>query len=384
MGKNNWDVLITGAGPAGSFLGYLLASEGIKVLIIDKKSFPRYKPCAGGLTQKAVRLLPFDMENIFEDKSYKVKISVNNRPAFDKTFDNPVIHMVTRDKFDLFLVEKAVKAGAKFHDDAGFVSLWGEPGNLVIQTTKGQIKAGFIIGADGVNSKVSRALGLSIKKETMHAIEGEVLCKDKSFHNSFTGSVHFDFAALPYGYGWIFPKSGYLSAGVLTTSKKIKGLKKYFRSYLTSKGFNSSSANIYRVKGHQIPFNPHPDNRLSTKMGLVAGDAAGYTDPVTGEGIYYALLEAIMASKVILKAFSLSEPAFISAYDAIIKDEFLYETIYATKIARLFFAWPQLSRLILKTKGERWASSFLDLMAGKKTYRQFYRELFNPVEWFKV
>ncbi len=384
MEEKYYDVLIAGAGPAGSFSGYLLASGGLKVVITDKKSFPRYKPCAGGLTQRALKLLPFAMDDIVEDKSYRVKISANNRPLFDRTFENPVIQMVSRDKFDLFMAQKAVKAGAKFYDNTEFVSFSGEPGNLVIRTTKGLIRAGFVIGADGVNSKVARALGLLIKKQAMHAIEGEIRFKDKFFQDSFKGSVHFDFGALPYGYGWIFPKRDYLSAGVLTTSKKIKGLKKYFSSYLKSKGLDSPLAIVSRVKGHPIPFNPSSDNRLSTKKGLITGDAAGYTDPLTGEGIYYALLEAVIASKVILKAVSLSNPEIIRVYDTIIKDEFACETEYAMRIARLFFACPRLSHLVLKTRGEIITSCFLDLMAGKTGYRQFYRELFNPLAWIKA
>jgi len=86
-----YDVIIIGAGPGGSLTGYLLSLQRLKVLIVEKKKMPRYKPCAGGMTRRALNILPFDISDVVESLSYTVTISIQNKPVFIETDDHPIV-----------------------------------------------------------------------------------------------------------------------------------------------------------------------------------------------------------------------------------------------------------------------------------------------------
>ena len=193
-----------------------------------------------------------------------------------------------RDRFDYFLTQQAIRAGADVITDTTFKSISGSVGNLVIETSGGTFKSKILVGADGVNSRVAKALGLQSKRKTLTAIEGEVYFKQKEVINRFKTTAHFDFGIIPSGYGWIFPKDDHLSIGLLSVSRKPALLDKAVIRYLKMKGLDDSSE-IRPLRGHLIPHCRSGRNIIANEKGLLIGDAAGYTDPVTGEGIYYAV-----------------------------------------------------------------------------------------------
>ena len=111
---SDYDVIIVGAGPAGALLGYLLARQQFQVLMIEKKKFPRYKPCGGGLTRRTLALLPFDISQIVEDTTTRARVSLSGEILFEKAYPDPIIAMVMRDKLDALLTDRALQAGAAF------------------------------------------------------------------------------------------------------------------------------------------------------------------------------------------------------------------------------------------------------------------------------
>ncbi|MBF0530857.1 MAG: FAD-dependent monooxygenase, partial [Deltaproteobacteria bacterium] len=127
---NSYHVLIAGAGPAGAMLAWKLARQGLKVLIIDRARLPRYKTCGGGLTARAKGLIPFDISPVMEVEARTAVVAVDYRPVFQAQTDQPLVYTVMRDRFDYFLVQQAVKAGAELIDQTAFRSVDGPPGNL--------------------------------------------------------------------------------------------------------------------------------------------------------------------------------------------------------------------------------------------------------------
>jgi len=370
-----YDVIIVGAGPGGALLAYLLARQGVTPLIIDQHRLPRYKACGGGLTRRSLEALPFSVDGVIEDYSYQAVLTVGNRPVLVKRQDHPIIGMVMRDKFDFFLVEQAEAAGAVLSDQTGFRSLSGPPGDLTIETSRGDYGARIVVGADGVNGRVARALGLSVRRDLLIALESEVYLDHPKRLDAFHGTAYFDYGVIPGGYGWIFPKKDHLSVGIGSMAWKKIRLKRHLNHYMELKGLTSRTR-IKTMRGHAIPYRPDQRNNLANSQGLLVGDAAGITDPVSGEGIYHALRQAHLASAIIIDALE-SGNQRLEQYNEIIKREFLGDLRFAQRLGTLLFKYPRFGGRVLEHHGHRLADHVLRITAGHESYRDLYRRMFR-------
>ena len=377
--RKSHDVIIVGAGPAGALLGYLLAQQQFQVLLIEKKKFPRYKPCGGGLTRRALALLPFDISQIVEDVTTRASLFLSNRILLETTYPDPIITMVMRDKFDAFLMDRALQAGVAFMDETEFRDADRTDGIVRVITTNVTFETRVLVGADGVNSRVARILGHRVASRKMTALEGEVYFSDPDILKKFKGSVHFDFGVIPAGYGWIFPKGDHLSTGVLTLRKKIKDMQGYYTSYLERKGFRSGYK-IKSLRGHLIPYGTGRKNNLAGPCSLLVGDAAGLSDPITGEGIYYALREAQIAAQVISGFFKKDYPS-LERYNHKMRAEFTRDMVCAGRMSAFLYRFPRLSHGILKNRGSDLLKRYLKVVSGNSTYSQLYSltRIFNEI-----
>ena len=143
----NHDVAIVGAGPAGSTAAYLLATAGASVLLLDKATFPRDKPCGGGVTGRAARLLPFSIEPVVEDVVDRLECGLRYRHRFTRRARGPLAYMTQRRRLDHFLLQKAAEAGAEVRE--------GETADAR------ELDARMVIGADGCNGPSANQLGLA-------------------------------------------------------------------------------------------------------------------------------------------------------------------------------------------------------------------------------
>src|SRR4051812_40224119 len=141
-----FDVAIVGGGPAGSTAAYRLATAGKRVLLVDRARFPRDKPCGGGVTLRAARLLPFSIEPVTEDVVTRVGLGLAYGCAFERTTTGPLVYMTQRRRLDHFLLQQAADAGAHI-----------EEGQTVDAR---ELDARYVIGADGCNGSAAKQLGL--------------------------------------------------------------------------------------------------------------------------------------------------------------------------------------------------------------------------------
>src|SRR5574341_2428777 len=111
-----YDTIVVGAGPAGSSAARRLAQAGLDVLLLERARLPRYKPCGGGLTDKAIRLLDFDIGPVLETETRRALLMYDGASPVERTLDGASVRMVMRDRFDAFLAQKAVEAGAVLRD----------------------------------------------------------------------------------------------------------------------------------------------------------------------------------------------------------------------------------------------------------------------------
>lgn len=294
-----YDVIVVGAGPAGALLAYLLAGKGLRTLLLDKAELPRYKPCGGGLPYKTVKSIPFAIDPVLEVQAEGGVVTYQGRQYLKTAFERPFGWLVMRDRFDHFLVEQAVTAGAELISGRGVDAVEQDATGVTAITGGENFRASLLVGADGVNSIVARSSGIMPNRQTGVAIEAEVAVPEQALREQ-GAYVTFDFSALPRGYGWIFPKSDHLSVGIFRSAPgKVQDIRQKLEFFMDSMPVLRERRMI-GGRGHLIPLGGK-NNRLHKGRILLVGDAANLADAWIGEGIYYALQSARIAGEEILQ-----------------------------------------------------------------------------------
>ncbi|SDX86901.1 geranylgeranyl reductase family protein [Citreimonas salinaria] len=295
----NFDLIVLGAGPAGAAAAVTSAGAGLSVALVDPRHFPRDKLCGGGLTGRSMRLY----REIFGQAVPPVPLERRDAIAFHAfgedlgtDRDAPPVHLGMRCSFDHALVEHALCAGAV--DFTGRTcTLDVDTGTVTIEA--GQLRAPLIIAADGVNSPTARHLfGTPFDRRTIgFALEVEL--PDRAPERA----LRIDFGAAEWGYGWQFPKPAGLTIGVGGVLSRNADMKGALRRYLDTLGIHESLP----VKGQFLPFGAF---RAVPGRGrvLLAGDAAGLVDPLTGEGIAHAMLSGAEAARACTDALAANDP----------------------------------------------------------------------------
>ena len=208
-----YDVLVVGAGPAGSATAIHLARAGARVLLADKARFPRDKPCGGGLTGRALRHAPCDVEPVVEHVVDRMVVRVRYRAKTGRTSAAPLIRMTQRRRLDLHLAEQAALAGADFRDGVAVAEL--ELGDECVRARVGRdvVRATHVVGADGANGAVARASGIEDGIVRGIALEGNVPWGTLE-RSPYDATAWVELGVVPGGYGWVFPKGDHANLGV--------------------------------------------------------------------------------------------------------------------------------------------------------------------------
>jgi geranylgeranyl reductase family protein len=289
-------VLVVGAGPAGSTAAYRLASEGASVLLADKATFPRDKPCGGGLTMRAVRQLPFSVDPVVEDRTMRVRFGLDFTRRIERRLDEPLVLMTQRKRLDAFLVDEAARAGAEFRDGAKVTDLVLEHDRVQAKVNGSAVTAAHALLADGANGVSARAIGLDDGREHGVALEANVpygVVREEDYR----GLLCLELANVPGGYGWVFPKADHVNVGVGGWEREGPRLRDHLARFCREYGIPESS--LQDVRGYRLPL-VHARARLAEGRVALLGDAAGLVDPLSGDGIYEAFLSSKLATQAVL------------------------------------------------------------------------------------
>jgi len=358
-----YEVLIAGAGPAGCAAAYDLARAGRRVLLLDRRSFPRHKACACGLTRKTLRALRYSVEPVIERVCHEIVLQEAG-PSFaagtrvaDKSREvrvrsrKVICAMAVRERFDAFCLEQTLAAGAELRKIENIVSVREYATHVELEVALGDgakaiFRAPVLIGADGSNGQMRRlAAGLDAQRSAAATADAACLQSRADelpeepawFARGFAleamvpfealpeqlpagdapHDLVFDFAPIAGGYGWLFPKGDHVNVGVggfvprgsggeaagvagMQYESVTRGL---LASYTRQKlgveldGLSQGQVGLH-VSGQHLGLGGHaytPRGRV-----LLAGDAAGMVDPLTGEGIFCAIKSGQAAADAVL------------------------------------------------------------------------------------
>jgi geranylgeranyl reductase family protein len=341
-----FDVAVVGAGPAGSTTAYRLARAHARVLLVDKVSFPRDKPCGGGLTTRAVRALPVSVEPVVEDRITRVRCRLRYGRTIERRSEQVLCRMTQRPRLDAYLVEQAVGSGVSFRDGVR-VEI---DSDRRLRVDGDVVEVDALVGADGANGITAKTLGLGGDIVNGVALEGN-LPYERLPHDEWRGMLVLELGTVPGGYGWIFPKGDHVNVGVGGWGSEGPRLREHLRRLCEHYGFDSEE--LANVRGHRLPMR-RSRTRFGDGRALLVGDAAGVLDPVSGDGIYEALVTGELAARHILDDRVHEYPAALHArLDALASagwgakkalDRFP-RAVFA--IMQLPFTWPVLEKLIL-------------------------------------
>jgi geranylgeranyl reductase family protein len=366
-----YDVIVVGAGPAGGLLAYHLANHGLKVLILEKDVLPRYKACGGGVTLKTIQHIPFDVSPVLERQVIGGILSFANQPLHRVTHEEPVAWMVMRKHFDHYLIRQAVAAGADLVDGIHVRDVEQDERSVRVHTSGGIYNSVLLAGADGVNSQVAKSSGLIIRRRTGVAIEAELEVPTAAMEAQSSFAT-FDFGVLSEGYAWIFPKREHLSVGVFqTNSSKASNLTECLLDFINHQSVLKDYQGMSQ-RGHRVPLGGVPQQLHESRI-LLVGDAANLADPWFGEGIYYAVISAREAARVMID-FMESESNDLSQYTHWINNQLMQQFREAQRIAHFVYHFPKFCSTALRRSPFVFEAIFT-LLRGEIDFKQLTRSL---------
>lgn len=324
-----FDAIVVGAGPAGSTAAREMAASGLRVLVLDRETFPRYKACGGGIPVRTERLLPFPIDGVVEDSVHRLGVTYAGRMGFERDSGAPFAHMTMRDRFDALLLDQARAAGAEFRPRTTVRSLDLDRHGTITAEDGFCAEAPLLVCADGAHSPVGRMAGLGESLAWCPAWEVEV---ETGGRHAYSARALIDLGFRPWGYAWLFPKASLLSFGIVVPPQQARTMKERVATFVDRLGLAGCPVRIAR--GHKIRFR-RDHEPLACERVLLAGDAAGLADEFTEEGIFYAIQSGRIAARNVLRATG--GTGTLLPYERDIDAEVMPELRAARTIAYMFY-----------------------------------------------
>jgi geranylgeranyl reductase family protein len=378
--RKTYDVVVVGAGPAGSSAAYELARQGVSVALVDKAPMPRYKTCGGGIVSRALKLVPFDISEAIERECRIAELNLADAGLrFLVERSHPLVSMTMRENFDYLLFRAAANAGAHTIDGCRVLDVAPHNGKMEVTTDRDSLLCRFVVGADGGQSIVAKKGGWRDRLKLTPLVEWEVSVKEELF-DTFSASARFEFGPVPAGYAWIFPKKKHLSIGLGGFGSAKVNLKALLRQFLDAEGIGD--ADKIEQHGYYLPVNVRQEGFVKDRI-LLTGDAAGFVDPVTGEGITYALLSGQGAARALLEGDFRSD-AVKDAYTSEISERVLRELRWGKLLGALLYKSARIRTYLFTQYGKQLTEAFADVITGEMTYASLCRKHVGLRRFFKL
>jgi geranylgeranyl reductase family protein len=371
----DYDVIIAGAGPAGSTCARLCAKAGIRTLLLERDAVPRPKPCGGALSERGVLHLGIPLPpELIERECFGARVHFG-RHTMEVRKVRRIAVLVDRQHFDQYLAEQAVVAGAELRQEEPVLDITVSADRVEVRTPKGSCQARCLVGADGAYSVVGRTVHpLFPRDEIFAALVGQHTVDDRAITGRLDGILEFYFGVAPMGYGWIFPHKGYFGVGIMGRAAEFDAPQKVFSGFSASTGMT-----VEKPRGQTIPMGGI-DRPVIGRRTLLAGDAAGFADPFHGEGMENAILSGKLAAQAVVDGIrGRKDP--LTWYQQECGRVIVREMRIALSLARMLERYPRLSRAVFFSDGEA-LDRYLDIPAGTSTYREFRKWLLKKLPMY--
>ncbi len=354
-------VAILGGGPSGAFAAERLASAGVDTVVFDEK-LAWEKPCGGGLTYKAYSQYPFLTENDTPRKTiHQTVLAAPNSKPVTLSLDQPLL-IYSRYDLNGMLLARAQRAGAQL-EKTRILNIERIGSGWSLRTKQGAMDADYCLVATGARNPL-RDFGTELTPGDSMSALGYYVPGERD-------RIDIQFLPKLEGYIWVFPRCGHLSVGICGKGEPAAALRTRLERYMEEQGLSKAGAGFY---SHLLPCLNTPAwkrNRVSGDGWMAIGDAAGLVDPITGEGLYYAVRSADLATKAILS----ESPALAgAAYRKAIRHDFTADLELGSRLAGRFFLGtfllgPVTTRTVQFTRRSAlFLSVMQDLFSGQQPY----------------
>ncbi len=367
-------VAILGGGPAGSSAAERLARGGLRTILLDEK-LAWEKPCGGGITYKAYSQYPYLMEN---DKPKRLVsdtyLAAIPSGSVKMSLTHPLV-IYSRIVLNRMLLERAECAGVQIEQER-VLGIDRQAAGWKIRTRHGSIDADYCVVATGARNPL-RSVGTQYTaQDTMYALGYYVPSQRQHIDIQFLSGLE--------GYIWVFPRADHLSVGICGKGEAAHALRVRLEAYMEQKGISREGATFY---GHMLPAledNGWRNNRLAGEGWMAVGDAGGLVDPITGEGLYYAVRSGDLASQALLS--DLAPQRREELYRQQINHDFGFDLLYGALLAkrvfsdiRFFGAVP--NRVVeFMRRSPRFCEVMQDLFAGTQPYLELKNRLLKNLD----
>lgn len=364
---DSFDVAIVGAGPAGSRAAWRLARGGARVALVDG-SHPREKACGGGVTGRALELVADGLPRDAPGVRIETAVFAHGDRSTRMRLDGPRrLVVMSRRRFDGALVAAATGEGATLVA-ARATDVRRAADRWTIETTGGSLSAPWIIGADGPNSLVRRRVSSPFPRADLSVASGFFV------HGASSSEIAIAFEDRPAGYLWSFPRPDHLAVGVCAQADESspRVLLPIAREWI-ARNMDTHACELQ-------PYNwPIPSLRPASLLRerpcgagwMLVGDAAGMVDPITREGIFFALVSADAAASSLLAG---RDPA--REYERQARARVYAELVRAARLKARFYRAQFMGLLITALeRSDRVRAIMADLVSGDQPYRGLHRRL---------
>lgn len=377
-----WDLIVVGAGPAGTAAARVAARAGLRTLLLEAEEFPRPKPCGGGVTAAALTELavPLPLE-VAGKPTHAIRARLGDL-AVTVRRESLLVRVVRRDRFDGYLLALARGAGAEVRTGARVEAVEQDGSRVVVYGREGERWEGrLVVGADGARSRVAAAVRPPYARRDLGVCQvAEFPGPPEARDRFLADGLEVWYGSPDRGYGWIFPLESGLNVGVGSVARRFPNLRGELSGFLSAAGLPEPT----RVTGAVLPL---AGRERPAQVGrvMLAGDALGVADPFTGEGIRYALLSGRLAAECAAAALSRSvRDPDLSAYPELCREAFGADLRCAAWLARVYLALPlAVNALVFRHPGL--FAGLTDILAGRSTYRELVGALGQnlPGYWLK-